>query len=78
MNAAMSECKRNNLCIDCDNSKCWLAGKALSDCPKYYCDRPKEPIDQTEDCEHCAFLEQYQKDMREYYKQKGSIANDME
>lgn len=69
----IQECTKDNLCVDCDNDKCWLAGKILSDCPKYHCDKPKEPIDQTEDCEHCAFIKQYQKDMREYYKQKGSV-----
>jgi hypothetical protein len=66
---SMSECKRDNLCVDCDDNKCWFAGKILSDCPKYHCDRPKDSI---EDCEHCAFIKEFQKSQREYYKQKGS------
>lgn len=72
---SMSECKRDNLCVDCDDDKCWFAGKILSDCPKYHCDMPKDHI---EDCEHCDFIKQYQKDSREYYKKKGSVKNDME
>ena len=65
MDITMSECKRNNLCIDCDDTKCWLAGKLISDCPHYHCIRPAKHI---EDCEHCEFLKQYQEDMRRYYK----------
>ena len=66
---SMSECKRDNLCVDCDDNKCWLAGKILSDCPKYHCDRPKDHI---EDCSTCDFIKEFQKNQREYYKQKGS------
>ena len=57
-------CYRKNLCIDCDNTRCGHCGQILADCPKYRCDRPPGFI---EDCETCEFLQEYQKDMREYY-----------
>lgn len=63
----MSKCTRQNLCVDCDYTKCWHQGKIISDCPKYKCDNII-----LEDCEHCAFIKQFQKDMREEYK-KGSV-----
>ena len=56
----LHECTRQNLCVDCDNERCWHHGKLIADCPKYHCDRPPE---QVEDCETCAFL----KDMRRLY-----------
>ena len=58
---SMSECTRNNLCVDCDNERCWFHGQLIADCPKYRCDRPPEL---SEDCESCAFLKEYQKIMR--------------
>ena len=58
---SMSECTRNNLCVDCDNERCWFHGQLIADCPKYRCDRPPGLI---EDCESCAFLKEYQKIMR--------------
>lgn len=61
----IQECFRNNLCIDCDNTKCGHCGQLIADCPKYRCDRPKENF---EDCETCAFLKDFQKKMREYFK----------
>jgi len=33
-----SECKRKNLCVDCDNAKCLNHGRIMADCPKYECD----------------------------------------
>ena len=51
-------CKRNNLCVDCDNKKCLHAGDIMADCPKYRCDAPNH------DCENCEFIKQYQKDFR--------------
>lgn len=75
MDVQMSLCERNNLCVDCDNDKCWGAGHIISDCPKYHCDRPKESL---EDCETCEFIKEFQKTQREYYKKKGSVENDME
>ena len=67
---SMSECKRDNLCVDCDNNKCCLAGKLLSDCPKYRCDRTK---DKFEDCDSCDFIKDFVKEQREYYKRKRRI-----
>ena len=58
----IEECYRKNLCVDCDDTACFLQGELIADCPKYHCDRPKE---QYEDCETCAFLKRYQRDMRE-------------
>jgi hypothetical protein len=66
---SLSECKRQNLCIDCDNEKCWHHGKLIADCPKYRCDRPGDLF---EDCESCEFLKQFQNKMRKEYN-NGSI-----
>lgn len=57
----MDECKRTNLCIDCDNKRCIFCGKIIADCPKYTCDRPG---DQFEDCETCEFIKEFQEDIR--------------
>lgn len=57
----MTECIRKNLCIDCDDARCIHKGQLIADCPKYRCDRKGELF---EDCESCAFLKQFQKDMR--------------
>ena len=40
MKYEINECKRNNLCVDCDNTRCIFQGKKASDCPKWKCDRP--------------------------------------
>ena len=55
------ECKRNNLCVDCDNDKCVLKGKKSSDCPKYRCDRPNE---EQYKCDSCRFIDGYIDEMR--------------
>jgi len=65
-------CDRKNLCIDCDNTRCGHCGQLLADCPKYRCDRPPGLI---EDCGTCEFLQEYQKDMREYYDGKAKGDN---
>ena len=56
----LSECTRQNLCVDCDSTDCLHARSLIADCPKYHCDRPS---DQIEDCESCAFLRDYQEKM---------------
>ena len=75
MDIKMSLCECDNLCVDCDNDKCWGAGHIISDCTKYHCDRKGKSF---EDCKSCSFIKKFQKEQREYYKQKGSVANDME
>ena len=69
---SMRECTRNNLCVDCDNERCWFHGNLIADCPKWRCDRQPGFI---EDCETCEFLKEYQKDMREYYDGKAKGDN---
>ena len=56
------ECKRKNLCADCNRSNCILAGDIRADCPKDRCDNAV-----FEDCEHCNFIKDYQQYMRNYY-----------
>lgn len=56
----VSECKRNNLCVDCDNKECWLAGDIQADCPKYRCAFEYG-------CERCGFIKRYAERMRETY-----------
>lgn len=57
----LKECNRKNTCFDCDNTKCYHAGKKEADCPKYRCDMP-EPI--TNDCEHCLWLDRWYKSVK--------------
>lgn len=64
----MSECKRNNLCIDCDNTQCMLAGKIISDCPKYNCDNNNQ-------CETCNFIKEFQKEERKRYEKNKKKNN---
>lgn len=56
----MGECTRNIFCVDCTDEECFFHGKMLSDCPKYECDREDEFY---EDCESCAFLKEFYKEM---------------
>lgn len=55
MSMRIKECKRDNLCVDCDDKGCWFAGYAIADCPLYRCNREGE---QYEDCESCELLKQ--------------------
>lgn len=75
MDVQMGICTKNILCVDCDDTKCWHSGKIYADCPKYRCDRPEDFINE---CESCDFIKEYQRDMRKYYKEKGSVTNDVE
>ena len=62
----LSECTRNNLCVDCDDERCWFRGKWEADCPKYHCDNA------TCDCSRCPFLKRYVKEMRAYYAKQSA------
>ena len=55
----VKECKRDNLCVDCDDSECLHAGEIGADCPKWHCDNDK-PLD----CENCTFIKFYVNDVR--------------
>lgn len=57
----LSECKRDNLCVDCDSKTCLRAGDIMADCPKYHCDNTKG----IQECANCDFIKDYQKSMRE-------------
>lgn len=56
----MKECKRDNLCVDCDDERCLHAGQAIADCPKYHCDNPNG----IQECDKCDFLKEFQDTMR--------------
>lgn len=58
----LKECKRQNLCVDCNDTSCSHHGQHEADCPKYKCDNPI-----AHDCEHCEFLKQYTTEMRKNY-----------
>ena len=55
----LSECTRQNLCVDCDNTKCHHAGDIGADCPKWRCDMPEYQ------CEECPWIREYVKKVRE-------------
>ena len=61
MNVQIRECKRDNLCVDCDNKKCWHVGELIADCPLYRCNREGNLY---EDCESCELLKQIHTDRR--------------
>ena len=61
---SFEECKRDNLCVDCDDEKCLHAGKAMSDCPKYTCDNKI-----MHDCTNCEFLKDFTQKYKEHMKQ---------
>ena len=48
----MSECRRNNLYVDCDDSECLNAGNIGADCPKWVCDMPNV-------CDQCLWIREY-------------------
>ena len=66
----ISECTRQNTCYDCDNEKCWHHGTKEADCPKYHCDRPEEL---RYNCNCCAFIDNYIKTMRAFYKKRQEL-----
>jgi len=49
-------------CRDCTDSECVNSGDIYSDCPKYRCNRVGDGF---MNCEHCAFVDHYIKDV--YY-----------
>ena len=55
----INRCTRKNLCVDCNDPDCLLAGDAEADCPKWRCDNP------TMDCENCEDLKEYKEWMTE-------------
>lgn len=64
----ISECHRNNLCVDCDSETCLGAGDPGADCPKWKCDMPSGTT-----CENCSFIKDYQRLMREEYRKLKDI-----
>lgn len=63
MSIKIKECKRDNLCYECDNKKCWHAGQLIADCTLYKCNREGNGY---EDCESCDLLKQIIKEKRRY------------
>ena len=61
----VNECTRNNTCFDCDNVKCLLHGKKLSDCPRYHCERQGEGF---MNCDSCAFIDRFIENERRRYE----------
>ena len=55
----LKECTRTNLCRDCDDIGCVLAGEIMPDCPRLDCIN-----DPPHDCEDCAWLKQYIKEIK--------------
>lgn len=61
MTIELKLCKeKGHSCYACKNTKCFESGEIISDCPKYYCDRKNELH---EDCESCAFIKEFRKDV---------------
>ena len=54
----ITECHRNNLCVDCDDPHCGHAGDIGADCPKWRCDMPEY------ECEDCPWIREYVKRAR--------------
>lgn len=63
----IAECKKQNLCIDCEDENCFLARKIESDCPKHTC--------LNYDCKNCDFIKDYQKTMRAEYEKTTVISS---
>jgi hypothetical protein len=59
----LHECNRNNLCVDCDDERCWRRGDKGADCPKYTCDNPNGMME----CENCCFIDEFILEMRKAY-----------
>ena len=69
-----SLCDRGIPCVDCDDTECSGRGKKESDCPRYRCFSVEEKKKMGEipyDCDHCAFIDQYIKSLREVHKGNG-------
>ena len=66
----ISECTKNNMCVDCDDDSCKFKGNLRADCPKYKCDRggALESGIGYEDCESCLFMKKWAEGQRRYYK----------
>lgn len=62
------ECKRKNLCYDCNDNKCALAGDPMADCPKYECDREEYFF---EDCDSCGFIKRYRAEYRRMLEEEN-------
>ena len=50
-------CRRQNLCVDCDDNECVFAGHIEADCPEYDCKHFGA-------CDKCWFVHRYIADMR--------------
>ena len=61
MDVQIRVCHRKNLCIDCDDKKCWHFGELIADCLLWKCNREG---DQFEDCESCELLKQIHEEGR--------------
>lgn len=53
----ISICKRNNLCVDCDDNKCWHCGDKVSDCPRY--PQTCKIRQQIDSCDECTWIDSY-------------------
>lgn len=56
-----SACKKNVLCVDCDDMNCIHAEKFYADCPKKNCI--------ADNCEDCLLIKYYQKLWRRMVKE---------
>lgn len=58
MTPITAECKRMNLCVDCDDKECWHSGDKVADCPIWTPGRAPECKNATS-CDDCQWLEWY-------------------
>lgn len=63
----ITECKRENLCVDCDDIKCNRCRDKVSDCPVYPVGRSKECLG-SKSCEECKWIEDYILEIRKIRK----------
>lgn len=61
--AKLLTCSKQTLCMDCKDKSCSHAGDKGADCPKYKCDNPTP-----NDCNHCEYIENYARIMRNKYR----------
>jgi hypothetical protein len=60
----LNECHRHTLCIDCDSKTCQRSRDDKgNDCPKWICDNVV-----LQDCDNCAFIDEYIQVMRKQYR----------